>query len=122
MRTVTVALIIAAVAAGCWAAAGITLVANGKTVASDPAPTMHNQHVYVPLRAAAEAVGGKVEYDAATKRVTICRGPMCTIVMQDDGITVDGRLLVGIRQVAEALNAEVDWDGPTRTVRITTTD
>ncbi|MFW6155851.1 MAG: copper amine oxidase N-terminal domain-containing protein [Armatimonadota bacterium] len=97
----------------------IALVANGKTIQCDPAPTMHQGHVYVPLRAAAEAVGGDVEYDPAAKRVTICRGPMCTIVMQDEGLTVDDRLLVGIRQVGEALRARVDWDGDTRTVHIT---
>ena len=122
MRVLIAALAICAVTVTCLAANGITLVANGKTVASDPPATLYSERVYVPLRAAAEAVGGKVEYDAASKRVTICRGPMCTIVMQSDGITVDGRLLVGIRQVGEALSAQVDWDGPGRTVRITTTD
>jgi len=123
MRTIAVALAIGTVAVACWAAAtGITLVANGRTIVCDPAPSLHHDHVYVPLRAAGEAVGGKVDYDAASKRVTVCRGPICTIVMQNDGITVDGRLLVGIRQVAEALSAQVRWDAPTRTVTITTTD
>jgi len=122
MRTTLIALVIGMLALACWAQTGISLVANGEIVVCDPAPTLHNDHVYVPLRAAAEAVGGDVEYDAAAKRVTLCRGPMCTIVMQSDGITVDGRLLVGIRQVGEALNARVGWDAPTRTVTITTTD
>ena len=110
------------VATACWAAADITLIANGTTVTSDPPPTLQDGRVYVPLRAAAEAVGGKVEYDAAAKRVTICKGAMCTCVMQDEGITVDGRLLVGIRQVGEALNAKVDWEGSTQTVRLSTAD
>mgnify|MGYP001115282772 CR=1 FL=1 len=118
MRRLIVMLAVVAFAATVWAQGGITLVANGRTVESEPPPTMHEGHVYVPLRAAAEAVDGKVEYDAAAKRVTICRGDLCTCVMQDEGITVDGRLLVGIRQVGEALNARVDWDGATRTVRI----
>ncbi len=122
MRTSIIALVIGLLALACWAQTGISLVANGKIIVCDPAPALYNDHVYVPLRAAAEAVGGKVEYDAASKRVTICRGPVCTIVMQSDGITVDGRLLVGIRQVAGALNAQVGWDAPTRTVTITTTD
>jgi len=123
MRTIGIALAFGTLALTCWAAApDITLVANGRTIASDPAPTLHNNQVYVPLRVAAEAVGGKVDYDAAAKRVTICRGPVCTIVMQSDGITADGRLLVGIRRVAEALNATVDWDAAARTVSITTTD
>lgn len=103
-----------------WAQSNITLIANGKRVSSDPPPVLRDGRVYVPLRAAAEAVGGKVDYDAATKRVSVCRGPMCTVVMQNEGITIDGRLLIGIRQVGEALDARVDWEGGTRTVRITT--
>ncbi len=102
------------------AAADITLLANGKTVTSDPAPMMQDGHVYVPLRAAAEAVGGDVKYDAASKTVTICRGDVCSFLKQSDGITVNGRLLVGIRKVAEAVDVQVDWDGPAQTVRIST--
>jgi hypothetical protein len=112
-------LVLLAFAATVWAQGGITLIANGKTIQSDPAPEMLDGRVYVPLRAAAEAVDGKVEYDAAAKRVTICKDALCTCVMQDEGITVDGRLLVGIRQVGEALDAKVDWDAATRTVTIT---
>ena len=100
-------------------ASDITLIANGKTVVSDPAPTMSEGHVYVPLRAAAEAVGGEVKYDAASKTVTICRGDVCSFMKQSDGITVNGRLLVGIRQVAEAVGVNVDWDAATKTVRLT---
>ena len=120
MRKTIILLAVLAFAATAWAQDGIRLMANGETVMCDPAPTMSDGHVYVPLRAASDAVGGKVDYDAATKRVSICRGDLCTIIPQDDGITVDGRLLVGIRQVGEALDAKVDWDGATRTVHITT--
>jgi len=119
MRRTIMLLAALTIAATALAQGGVTLVANGKTVRSDPPPTLREGRVYVPLRAAAEAVNGKVEYDAATKRVSICRGPMCTFVMQDEGITINGRLLVGIRQVGEALNAKVDWDAGSRTVRIT---
>lgn len=120
MRKTIILLAVAAVAATAWAQGSITLVANGQTVRSDPPPTLHNGRVYVPLRAAAEAVGGDVEYDARARRVTVCRGDLCTMIMQNEGLTVNGRLLVGIRQVGEALDARVDWDGATRTVRITT--
>ena len=118
MRTMLVALTIL-VALGVATAADIKLIANGKTVVSDPVPMMNEGHVYVPLRAAAEAVGGEVKYDAASKTVTICRGDVCSFMKQSDGITVNGRLLVGIRQVAEAVGVNVDWDAATRTVRLT---
>lgn len=106
----------------CIASSDVTLIANGRQITSDPPPMIQDGRTYVPLRAAAEAVGGKVEYDPQTKRITICRGVLCTLIRQSDGITVAGRVLVGIRQVGEALNAEVNWDADTRTVRITTTD
>lgn len=112
-------LVLLVTAVSAWAQNDITLIANGRTISSDPPATLREGRVYVPLRAAAEAVGGKVEYDAASKRVSICRGTMCTSVLQSEGITIDGRLLIGIRQVGEALNARVDWDGASRTVRIT---
>ncbi len=120
MRKTIILLAVVAFGATAWAQGGITLVANGQTVHSDPPPRLQEGRVYVPLRAAAEAVGGEVEYDANTRRVTICRGDLCTMIMQNEGITVNGRLLVGIRQVGEALDARVDWNGNTRTVRITT--
>ena len=119
MRKTVMLLAALMIAATAWAQGDITLVANGKTISSDPPATLLEGRVYVPLRAAAEAVGGKVEYDAASKRVTICKGALCTFVMQSEGITIDGRLLIGIRQVGEALDAKVDWDGGSRTVRIT---
>lgn len=118
MRRTIILLAVVAFAAAAWAQGSITLIANGKTIQSDPPPMIHEGRTYVPLRAAAEAVGGEVEYDAATRRVTICKGTLCTLVMQDEGITIDGRLLVGIRQIGETLDARVDWDGATRTVRI----
>ena len=118
MRALLIVLTILVVL-GVASAANITLIANGKTVVSDPAPMMNDGHVYVPLRAAAEAVGGEVKYDAACKTVTICRGDVCSFMKQSDGITVKGRLLVGIRQVAEAVGVKVDWDAATKTVQLT---
>jgi len=118
MRALLIVLTILVVL-GVASAANITLIANGKTVVSDPTPMMSEGHVYVPLRAAAEAVGGEVKYDAASKTVTICRGDVCSFMKQSDGITVNGRLLVGIRQVAEAVGVKVDWDAATKTVRLT---
>lgn len=117
MRTTLVVLTIL-VALSVAVAGDITLIANGKTVVSDPAPMMNEGHVYVPLRAAAEAVGGEVKYDAVSKTVTICRGDICSFMRQSDGLTINGRLLVGIRQVAEAVGVNVDWDAATRTVRL----
>ena len=114
-------LVVAAVmVVGLAVADSIELIANGRTVHSDPAPMMHEGHVYVPLRAAAEAVGGEVKYDPASKTVTICRGAICSFIKQSDGITINGRLLVGIRQAGEAVGVQVNWDAAARAVRLTT--
>lgn len=122
MRTTLILLAVALFATASIAASDVRLIANGRTIVSNPAPMIHQGHTYVPLRAAAEAVGGTVDYDATHRRVTICRGDLCTMLRQDEGITVNGRLLIGIRQVGEALNARVHWDAASRTVRITTMD
>ena len=113
---VVAALVVASLAV----ADDIQLIANGRAVHSDPAPMMQGGHVYVPLRAAAEAVGGEVKYDPASKTVTICRGGLCSFIKQSDGITINGRLLVGIRQAAEAVDVQVNWDANARAVRLTT--
>lgn len=97
----------------------VKLVANGRAVKSDPAPMLEDGHVYVPLRAAAQAVGGSATYYPELKQVQICIGAICTIVEQSDGLTVDGRLFVGIRRLAQALQCKVDWDNATKTVIIT---
>jgi len=97
----------------------VKLVANGRAVKSDPAPMLKDGHVYVPLRAAAQAVGGSVSYEPELKQVQICRGPICTFVAQSDGLTMDGRLFVGIRRLGQALQCKVDWDNATKTVIIT---
>lgn len=97
----------------------IKLIANGRRIISNPPPLLHEGRVFVPLRAAAEAIGGEVKYDAASKTIQVCRGELCSFLRQSDGITVNGRLLLGIRQVAEAMNVKVDWDPASRTVRLT---
>lgn len=116
-KVVASALLLATLAVAA-SADDIKLVANGRTVRSHPAPLLRAGTVYVPLRVAAEAIGGTVDYDASTKRVTICRGEACAFLSQSDGITVGGRLLIGIRDAAEALGATVNWDAPSRTVSI----
>ena len=107
MRRISLLFAALLITAGVWAQGNITLIANGKRISSDPPATLQAGRVYVPLRAAAEAVGGKVEYDAATKRVTICRGPMCTVVMQNEGITIGGRLLIGVEDASREVRGVV---------------
>jgi len=98
----------------------VTLVANGRVVQCDPAPMIEDGRVYVPLRAAARAVGGKVTYYPETKSVTICTATGCTFIEQSDGLTVEGSLLLGLRKLGEALLCNVDWNNRTKIAIITT--
>ncbi|MDI6602354.1 MAG: stalk domain-containing protein [Thermoanaerobacteraceae bacterium] len=49
----------------------IKIVANGKTLASDPQPFLYNNTTYVPIRLVSEATGQKVTWDQNSYSVTI---------------------------------------------------
>lgn len=119
MRCLALLLAVLLAAGGLVADDTVKLVANGRTVTSDPPPMLKEGHVYVPLRAAAEAVGGEVTYDPDLKQVKICTDMFCTFVEQSDGLTVNSRLFVGIRKLAQALQCKVHWDNAAKTVVIT---
>lgn len=105
------------------------LIVNGRTIKSDPAPIIRDGHVYVPLRVAGEAVGAEVTYDTKLKIVKLCARPpnytlgnlnaACVIIDQGEGLTVKGRLFLGVRKLAESLGSKVKWDNQAKTVTIT---
>ena len=86
-----------------------------------------------PARFVAEALGAKVEWDDATKTVTITKDDYKIVLVIDSKIAeingeqveidvpatiIDDRTLTPARLVAEALGAEVSWDDATKTVTI----
>lgn len=107
----------------------VKLIVNGGTIKSDPAPIIRDGHVYVPLRVAGEAMGAEVTYDAELKIVKLCARPpnytlgnlggACMIIDQSEGLTVKGRLFLGVRKLAESLGSKVKWDNQAKTVTIT---
>jgi len=65
-----------------------------------------------PVRAIAEAMGGTVTWDEATKTVSVARTSKVTIKAGGEtfpAILVDGKAYGPIRDVCEALNHRVDW-------------
>jgi len=50
-----------------------TVLVNGKTHTIDAPPVIVNGRTFVPVRFVAEILGAKVDYDAATRTVTITR-------------------------------------------------
>ncbi|MBY0052996.1 N-acetylmuramoyl-L-alanine amidase [Brevibacillus agri] len=66
---------------------------------------------WLPIRAVAEAVGGKVEWRQTTKQVTV-NG-------QDVTETIESEVAYApARELAAALDLQVEWDGTTKTVKL----
>ena len=101
----------------------------------DAAPRITSGRTLVPLRALAEALGGQVEYDDASRTAVIYHGaitisfPLDKEVMyiNDETISLDvaaqafnGRTFLPARFLANAMGASVDWSEQTKTVIVRT--
>lgn len=91
---------------------------DGKTAELKPDPIMINNSLYVPLRAIAEAVGAKVEYNNADKSVSIVYQGKTAAATGTRNI--NGTVYVQVRKFAELLGIPVEWDGTSRTVVVRT--
>jgi len=111
----------------------IHVILNNQPLTFDVPPVMENGRVLVPFRAIGEALGGKVNWDAATQTITLTLRETTVKLkigdkkayVNEKEVTLDvpaqiknGRTFVPLRFVAEALGAEVKWDGVTRTIAI----
>ena len=111
----------------------------GPDVVLDAAPVILRSRTFLPIRAVAEALGGTVGWDAATRTATVRLGihqvslQIGSNVAIVDGVRrpidstdalvvpviLSGRTLLPVRFVAESLGCQVDWDAATRTVTVT---
>lgn len=72
----------------------LSLKVNGSPLTAPVAPYRAGDQVMVPLRAVAEALGGKVTYDQATKSVEVkLGGHLLKVVQGSAEATLDGRAL-----------------------------
>jgi len=112
---------------------------NGSTRTLDSPPVIKNGRTLVPIRAVVEALGGTVDWDASTKKVTVSLGSntielwigksVAKVNGADTPIDstnskvvpeiINGRTMLPLRFVAENLGCDVQWDGTTRTITIT---
>ncbi|NPV88089.1 hypothetical protein HPY42_00995 [Coprothermobacteraceae bacterium] len=107
---------------------------NVDTIKLDAAPYIKNSRTMVPLRAIAESLGADVQWDGATKTVTIKLGDtQIRLVVGQNTAYVDGqavtldvapeiknsRTFVPVRFITEAFGCTVNWDAATKTVKIT---
>ena len=99
---------------------------NEKTITNDVAPVIRNNRTLVPIRVVTETLGGKVDWNDATKEVTLNidgKEIKMTIgvILEKYGVApeiINDRTYVPIRFVAEELGAEVQWNEETKTVTI----
>jgi len=116
-----------------------TMYVNGKAVYLDSAPILQNARTLLPIRAIAEALGAKVDWDDKTQKVTIgdkntkielwigkptayVNGKQTLIDPNNTKvvpITINGRTMLPVRFVAESLGAEVEWNEAQQKVTIT---
>ena len=118
------------------AAMGLT---DGNRTPIDAAPFIQEGRTFVPLRAAAEALGATVGWDPGAQRVTLTRGSREVSLRVGDALAKvngetrpidagnplvvpllkDGRTYAPLRFVAEAIGAVVSFDGATGTITLT---
>ena len=98
----------------------VKVYVDGKLMDFEPAARVRNGTTYAPLRAAAEAVGAHVTWNAKSQMAVVCRGQQCVPIKKSQGIIILGRLLIPLRLMATALNCQVRWDEQARAVRIET--
>lgn len=111
----------------------ISIVVSGSEIECDQPPVIVDGRTLVPLRAITEAVGGQVDWDSATKTVTITKDDSSfsleigktTVKLDDSKIEADvpaqiinERTMVPLRLIAEAFGFDVDWDSDSKTVTI----
>ena len=99
---------------------------NEKTIKNDVAPVIRNSRTLVPIRIVTEPLGGKVDWNNATKEVTLNidgKEIKMTIgvILEKYGVAptiINDRTYVPIRFVADELGADVQWNEETKTVTI----
>lgn len=101
---------------------------DNEAVIYDAVPVIRNERTLVPIRIITEALGGKVDWNGATKEVTLSINDKeikmaIGKTLEKYGVApviIDGRTFVPVRFVADELGAEVAWDEATKTVTIKT--
>jgi hypothetical protein len=117
---------------------GIRVMVDYTPIAFDVAPYINNGRTMIPLRAVADNLGFRVDWNAKEQRVDLTNKKGVTVklwigkteALQDSkpmAIDVapeiaDGRTFVPLRFVAEALGTKVAWDNPTKTAYLTSSN
>lgn len=117
------------------AEAGIRIMVNYMTIKPDAAPYIRNGRTMIPLRAVADIMNVRVEWNDAEKRVDLTSSDGTKVrlwvgkteALKNDKVLnleaapeiSEGRTFVPLRFVAEALGLVVNWDNLTSTAVLT---
>lgn len=106
---------------------------NGNPLYFDVSPIIENGRTLVPLRAIAEALGAKVDWDDQDNTVSLIKGETYIKLKIGDPVAavnhkavnidapariINGRTLAPLRFIGECFEADVQWDGE-KTITIT---
>lgn len=110
----------------------IKVIVNGEELSFDQPPVMKDDRVFVPVRAIAEKLGARVDWEEYGA-VTISNENSVLNLYTNDirfyqnninyisdaaAFIENGRTLVPVRLVSQALNCEVEWDEDSQTVTV----
>lgn len=103
-----------------------TVSVNGAAAALDVPPMILNNRTMIPLRFVGEKMGMKVDWNAATRTITMSQnGKTITLVvdkleanMDVPATIINSRTMVPIRFVSENFGATVNWIASERTVQV----
>ena len=118
-----------------------TVFVNGEAKVIEAAPFIDkvSGRTLIPIRIVIEAIGGKIEWNAAERKVTLIKDETRMELWIDNPVAkingiptpidiqapklapsiVAGRTFLPLRFVVENLGANLEWDGPTQTITIT---
>lgn len=110
---------------------------DGEEIVFDTAPEIVNERTFAPLRAIAETLAAKVDWDGETETVTLTKDGVVTSITIGSketrtvkgGKTLPGtldaasyikdeRTMVPLRFISETFGMDVEWDGDTHSVII----
>lgn len=117
-----------------FAIGGKDYTVDGKAMSLDSEPYISNGRTMLPVRALAEALDSKVDWDAVTRTATLKTkdNKIVTITLEQSSMTVDGksvildapaeikdgRTFLPMRAIAESLGAEVKWSASSKTATV----
>jgi len=113
---------LASMASTVFGLAPIKIITNGREVKTEQPPRMLEGKLYLPLRATAEAVGAKVDWQAKPRQVVVCKGKLCVPVTigrgPGQGRLIAGRIFLPLRTFAQQMGLSVNWKHKQRVVII----